>query len=489
MSEKATSKIIGVNFGWRFLERCGAQGVALIVQIVLARLLEPEDFGTIALVTVFTSILNVFVDSGLGNALIQKKDADDLDFSTVFYFNVGLCTILYLAMFMVSPLIAAFYNRPELTSIVRVLSLSLLISGVKNIQQAYVSRTMLFRRFFYATMGGTIGAACIGIVMAYRGFGVWALVAQQIFNASVDTLILWFTVKWHPRKQFSWLRLKSLVSFGWKLLASSLLNNVLGNIQQLVIGKMYTPTDLAQYNRGRQFPNVFIENINTSLDSVLFPVMSKVQDDINEVRNMTRRAIKVSCYIMSPFLFGLAFCAEPFVSLILGEKWLPSVPYMRIFCAIFVFYPVHTANLNAIKALGRSDLYLKLEVIKKVVGFATLLSTMWFGVIAMACGSLVVSVLNQIINSWPNKRLMNYSYLDQLKDVFPDLFLALFMGCCIYPVQWLGLSDFVTLLIQVLMGAVIYISGSKLLKLETFNYLWAMVKPMIFKVLKRCKLG
>ncbi|MBR3739242.1 MAG: lipopolysaccharide biosynthesis protein, partial [Clostridia bacterium] len=241
---------------WRFAERIGAQGVSFIVSIVLARILDPELYGTIALVTVFTAILNVFVDSGLGSALIQKKDADDLDFSSVFYFNVTACCALYLLIFLAAPLIAAFYKDSTMTPIVRVLSLMLVISGVKNILQAYVSRTMQFKRFFFATLGGTIGAAVIGIYMAYRGYGVWALVAQQIFNAAVDTLILWITVKWRPKKMFSWERLKGLLAYGWKLLVSALLDTVYNELRQLIIGKKYTSADLAFYNRGRQFPHL-----------------------------------------------------------------------------------------------------------------------------------------------------------------------------------------------------------------------------------------
>ena len=464
------------NFLWRLAERFGAQGVAFVVSIVLARLLAPEAYGTIALVTVFTQILNVFIDSGFGNALIQKKDADDLDFSTVFYFNIAICVLLYLGMFLVAPLIAKFYNDASLTPVVRVLSLTLIISGVKNVQQAYVSRTMQFKRFFFATLGGTIGAAVIGIAMAYFGFGVWALVAQQIFNATVDTLILWITVKWRPKWMFSWQRLKGLFSFGWKLLASSLLDTVYSDLRQLIIGKMYTKTDLAQYNRGKQLPDLLVNNIDTSINSVLLPAMSQVQDNPERVKNMTRRAMKTSTYVIAPVMMGLAFTAESIVHLILTDKWLPCVPFLRIFCITYMFYPVNTTNLNAIKAMGRSDLFLKLETIKKVIGLIVLLGTMWFGVMAMAYSLLFTSITSQIINSWPNKKLLDYSYPEQIRDILPGILLAVFMGCCVYPVKWIGFSDLLTLFIQVVMGACIFIGGSALLKLEGFRYLWEQLK-------------
>lgn len=473
------------NFFWRLAERFGAQGVALVVSIILARLLVPEVYGTIALVTVFTQILNVFVDSGFGNALIQKKDADDLDFSTVFYFNIAVCLLLYAGVFLAAPWIARFYNDLALTPVVRVLSLTLIISGVKNVQQAYVSRTMQFKRFFFATLGGTIGAAVIGIAMAYFGFGVWALVAQQIFNATVDTIILWITVKWRPKWMFSWQRLKGLFSFGWKLLASSLLDTVYSDLRQLIIGKLYTSSDLAQYNRGKQLPDLLVNNIDTSINSVLLPAMSQVQDDSARVKSMTRRAMKTSTYVIAPIMMGLAFTAEFVIRLLLTEKWMPCVPFLRIFCITYMFYPVHTANLNAIKAMGRSDLFLKLEIVKKVVGLIVLLSTMWFGVMAMAYSLLFTSITSQIINSWPNKKLLDYSYPEQIRDILPGILLAVLMGCCVYPIQWLGLPDVVTLLIQVPLGAAIYIGVSAVLRLDAYKYVMKEIQPYLKKISRK----
>lgn len=464
------------NFFWRFLERCGAQGVTFIVSIVLARLLDPTVYGTVALVTIFTTIMQVFVDSGMGNALIQKKDADDLDFSSVFYFNMAMCSVLYLIMFFAAPFIASFYRMPELTAIVRVLSLVVVISGVKNVQQAYVSRHLMFKRFFFSTLGGTIGAAVIGIAMAYLGFGVWALVAQMLFNAAVDTTILWITVKWRPKKMFSFQRLKSLFSYGWKLLASSLIDTVYNDLRQLIIGKKYSSGDLAYYNQGKKFPQLIVTNINTSIDSVLLPTMSKAQDDMAAVRSMTRRAIKTSTFLMMPAMIGLAVCAEPLVQLILTEKWLPCVLFLRIFCITYAFYPIHTANLNAIKAMGRSDLFLKLEIIKKTVGIIAILITMWISVQAMAYSFLVTTILNQIINSWPNKKLLNYSYLEQIKDMMPQILLSLGMGAAIYAVSFLHLSASLTLLIQIPLGVLVYWSGSKIFHVESYTYIIEMVK-------------
>lgn len=461
---------------WRFLERCGAQGVTFLVSVVLARLLDPSVYGTVALVTVFTAILQVFVDSGMGNALIQKKDANDLDFSSVFYFNLSVCLLLYICMFFAAPLIAAFYNMPDLTSVVRVLSLTLIISGVKNIQQAYVSRNLLFKKFFFATLGGTIGAAVIGIWMAWRGYGVWALVAQHLFNATLDTIILWVTVKWRPKRAFSLESLKGLFSYGWKLLVSALLDTGYNNLRSLIIGKLYTSADLAFFNRGKQFPNLIVTNINTSIDSVLLPTMSKEQDNRDRVRDMTRRAIKTSTFIMMPLMMGLAVCAVPLIRIVLTDKWLPAAFFLRVFCFTYAFYPIHTANLNAIKAMGRSDLFLKLEVIKKVVSIAALVSTMFISVEAMALALPVTSILGQIINSWPNRKLLDYSYRAQLLDMLPQIGLSVIMGGMIFLIQFLRLSDVATLLIQVPLGALIYIVGSKLLHIDSYEYVKGLIK-------------
>ena len=472
------------NFIWRFAERCGAQFVTFIVSIVLARLLAPEDYGTIALVTVFTTILQVFVDSGLGTALIQKKDADDLDFSSVFYFNFFVCIVLYIGMFLAAPIIAGFYGDCSLIPIIRVISLTIVISGVKGIQQSYVSRNMLFKRFFFATLGGTIFSAFLGIGLAYVGFGVWAIVAQQLSNTAIDTLILWITVKWRPKKMFSWNRLKGLLSFGWKLLVSSLLDTVYNNLRNLIIGKFYSSADLAYYNQGDKFPKIIVTNINSSIDSVLLPTLANEQEHIDRVKSMTRRAIKTSTFIMAPLMMGLAFCATSIVKIVLTDKWLPCVPYLQIFCVTYMFWPIHTANLNAINAMGRSDYFLKLEIAKKAVGLILLLSTMRFGVMVMAYSLLISSITSQIINSWPNKKLLGYGYFEQLRDILPSVLIALFMGGCVNLVKLLGFSDFSMILVQVPLGAFIYFGLSALFRLEAYAYLKSVFLSIVEKKFK-----
>ena len=471
----SSAKIVTTNFFWRFFERCGAQFVAFFVSIVLARLLDPAVYGEIALITVFTSLLGVFIDSGLGSALIQKKNADDLDFSSVFYFNVVMCLALYGVLFMAAPFIAAFYHISHLTPVIRILGLTLIVSGVRSIQQSYVSKNLIFKKFFFATVGATLGSAIVGVAMAYMGYGVWALVGQQLTSVILGTVILWVMVNWRPKLMFSFQRLKGLFSYGWKLLVSALLDVGYGQLRQLIIGRIYTAKDLAFYNQGHHFPNVIVANINASIDSVLLPAMSAEQDDKSRVRSMTRRAISISTYIMMPMMMGLAVCAEPLVRLVLTEKWLPCVPFLRIFCFSFAFWPVHTANLNAIKALGRSDLFLKLEIIKKAIGLAAVLITMKISVMAMAYSLLVTSVLSQIINSWPNKKLLGYDYLAQLKDMFPQIALSCIMGGCVYSIQFIRFNDVPTLALQIVVGFIVYTFLSKLFKIESFNYIFNTV--------------
>ena len=464
------------NLIWRFMERFGSQAVSFVVSIVLARLLEPELYGSVALVLVITSILQVFVDSGMATALIQKKDTDDLDFSSVFYFNLAFCLLLYTGLFLAAPLLSRAYGDSSLVPVIRVLGLTIVVSGVKNVQQAYVSKTMQFRRFFFATLGGTIFSAAVGISMAYLGYGIWALVMQQLLNAAVNTAILWLTVGWKPQRCFSLRRLKVLVAYGWKILVSALLDTAYLKLYQLVVGLKYTSEDLAFYNKGDQYPNLLVENINSSIDSVLLPVLSAEQDEREQVREMTRRAVKTSTYLMFPMMAGLAVCAEPFVRLLLTEKWLPSVPYMQVFCLMYAFYPLHTANLNAVKAMGRSDIFLKLEILKKLISTVLLVASVNLGVYAIALSQLLSCLMAAVINAWPNRRLLGYSFLSQLRDVLPALLLSGIMGGAVWCLSLTDLPDLPLLIVQVAAGAAIYAGLSAAFGVDSFRYLLGAIR-------------
>lgn len=474
-------KNISSNIMWRFMEKVSAKFVTFFVSIILARLLEPSAYGTVALITVFTTILEVFVDSGLGNALIQKKDADDLDFSSVFFFNIAMCTVLYLLMFFAAPLIAEFYDIPELVPIVRVQSITILISGVKNIQYAYVSREMIFRKFFFATLFGTIVSAIVGLAMAAAGFGVWALVAQPLVNYTIDTIVLWITVQWRPKLIFSWTRLKGLLSYGWKLLIAKLVNTTYMKMRDLLIGKIYSTSDLAFFNKGDTFPAVIVPNITASVDAVMFPAMAKEQDNKTRVRELVKKSIHTSSYLVIPMMTGLIACANPLIRVLLTEKWLPCVPFLYMFCVVYAFWPFSIANLNAIKALGHSEKVLKLEVIEKVFSIGLLIITLKMGVIWIGISYMVGELFSTILCAIPNRKLIGYGFIQQFIDLIPLLFASIVMGGIAYSIQFLELSDILTLVIQVIVGILVYLILSWLLKLQGFIYFYSIFKTKILK--------
>lgn len=472
----ATGRKISSNVMWKLLERGGAQGVSFVVSIILARLLDPSVYGTIALVMVFIVILQVFVDSGLGNALIQKKDADDLDFSSVFYCNIVFCLLLYAGIFIFAPTIANFYSNAELIPIIRVLGLIVIISGVKNIIHAYVSRTLQFKKFFWGTLTGTIGAAFVGIFMAVYGYGVWALVVQSLFNQIVGTIILWVTVDWRPKWCFSFRRLKSLFSYGWKLLVAKLIDTFYTELRTLIIGKSYSVSDLAYYNKGQNFPKLIISKIDIAVASVLFPVMSAEQDDKTRVKSILQRVVQINSFILCPMMMGLAVCAEPLIRLLLTDKWLFCVPYMRVFCFVYAFSVLNTANMNTYRSLGRSDIYLVIEIIRKTIGLIIIFVTMQFSVMMMALGEIIATVISMFINTAPNKKMLDYGIVEQLKDMLSTLILTCIMGVFTYLPTLTMIPDFPLLLIQIVIGVVSYCGMSLIFKPKAFVYFYNTIK-------------
>lgn len=465
---------------WKFLERIGTQGVQFVVAIVLARLLAPADFGLIALVTVFVAIANVFVQSGLNTALIQKKNADNLDFSTVFYASLAIAVLLYGVLFVCAPLIADFYNgQTKLIPVVRVLGLMLLLGAVSSVQEAYVARNMMFKKLFYRSVGAIIPSGIFGVTLAYLGFGIWALVGQQLMNSSLMCIIMLFTVKWRPQLLFSFARFKGLFSFGWKLLCSALLDTSYRNIRDLVIGKLFSPADLGFYNRGSQFPQIIITNINLSIQSVLLPSLSTVQDDKPRLKSLARRSIKTSAFLILPMMAGLAAVAKPLTLVLLGEKWLPAVPFIQICCFSYAFWPIHTTNLSAINAVGRSDVFLKLEIIKKSYGLAVLVLAIWLfrSPIGIAMSAAVTAPLGSFVNAYPNKKLLNYGFGEQMKDFLPSFALAVVMGVCVYMLSDLvNVAPILQLPLLVVVGLCFYVGIAKLLRFECLEYILNTIK-------------
>jgi len=470
--EISKSSIIS-NMLWKFSERTGAQVVSFIVSIVIARILLPAEYGLIAMVSVFITIANVFVSSGFGSALIQKKDVDNLDYSSIFYFSIGVSIVLYIIIFVSAPIIAKFYGYTVLTPVMRVLGLRLILAGINNVQQAYVARNMIFKRFFYSTLIGTVVSAVVGIFMAYKGFGIWALVAQFMVSSILDTFIIWFTVKWRPHLQFSIMRVKILFSFGWKLLLAGLLDTLNTESRTLIIGKMYSPSDLAYYSKGLQMPALIMANINASISAVMFPAVSKVQNDIERLKMLTRKSISVSSYFVFPLLMGLAVIAEPLVRVLLTDKWIMAVPYVRIFCFTHAIIIMQIAMQNAILARGRSDVFLKMDIITKVISIVLLICVINMGVMAIALSSLVTGTFNVIMKAFVSRRIFGYGIREHIADNVPILFAASIMGTAIYMINLLGFSSLITMSIQIPLGIIIYLLFSMIFKLEGYVFVLA----------------
>lgn len=476
MSEKITKGTVVSSLIWKFLERGGTQGIQFVLSIILARLVSPDHYGLIALVSIFIQISSVFVTSGFGTALVQQQDVDDTAFSSVFFLGLFVALCCYLLLFFTAPYIALFYNAESLTLILRVLSLSLFLGAINNVQGAFVSRTMQFKRFFFSSIGSIAGSGIIGIVLAYKGYGVWALVWQQLSSGVFSCLILWFTVKWRPKLLFSWKKVKGLFSFGWKLLCSALLDTFFRNVYGLIIGRIYNPAQLGIYNKGRNFPSIIATNLDGSIQGVMLPTLSSYNNSIADVRRIARRSISLSAYVLMPCMFGLAAIANPLIEVLLTEKWMGCVPFLQLACISYALYPIHTSNLTAINALGRSDIFLKLEIIKKVITVVNLVVTIPLGIYAMAIGQVITGFLSTFINAYPNKRLMGYSYLEQWKDLFPGFIVSILMGCIVFPFQFLPLPTMACLVVQILVGIVIYVGFSMLFKIESFSYLLSTIK-------------
>ncbi len=479
MSEKSTSKALA----WKLLERFGVQGVQFILQIILARLLDPEHYGALSIMIIFTNLATVFIESGFNTALIQKKDADERDFSSVLWVSLGVAGLLYAVLFFAAPLIASFYEIPEIVAPFRVLGLMLIPGAFNSVQLAVVSREMNFKKVFTSNLAGMIIAGAVGVAIAYLGGGLWALVAQSTINVVVTCIVMLFTVRWVPKFILDFKRVGILFSFGWKLLVSGILNTLYQDLRSLVIGKKYDSGTLGYYDRGKQFPQFFIGAINGAVQSVLLPAMSKKQDDRAQIKEFTRTSIVVSSYILFPMMAGLAVVATPMVSLLLTDKWLPCVPYLQVYCFILAFSPIHSCNLQAINAMGRSDIFLRLEIIKKSIGIISLVIAVFCfeTPLAIALTGAFTTIISSFINAFPNKKLINYSYLEQIKDLIPSFAVAGLMGVGVYLINYLDLSDVVKLIIQIPTGIVLYFGLSALLRIKGFVYLKTAIKTTLNK--------
>lgn len=478
MTENPTSlrgKVLSGLF-WKVLENGGVQIVQFVISLILARMLGPERYGTIALLLVFIAIANVFIQSGFQTALIQKRQVDDLDYSSVFYLGLGVALLLYAVIFAGAPAVAAFYHDPELKSMLRVLALMIFFGAVVSVQTAMVSRKMEFRKMCAASLLATCLSGIAGVIGAYRGLGTWALVVQQLGTQFLLMVFLWVLVGWKPMRAFSFSRVKALFSYGWKLLCSSLLDTVYNNLYTMVIGRIYQKDVVGYYNRGNQFPQLIVNNLAASIQAVMLPAFSASQEDKERMKAMVRRSIVTSAFVIFPMMAGLIAVAKPLISIILTEKWLPCVPFLQIMCVAYAMWPIHIANLQAINALGRSDIFLKLEIIKKALGLAVLAVSIPFGIYAMVWLKASTDFVGTIINAYPNKKLLNYSFLEQWRDVFPALILSVVMGAIVYSLQFFIHNNWILLTAQISGGVLIYGGLAWIFKIESFRYLLGVVK-------------
>ncbi len=472
------------NFLWKFAERLGSQLVTFTVSLVLAWFIDPDSYSVITIVTIIITLCNLFVTSGFGNSLVQKKDADNVDFSTVLWFSLAGAGSVYVLLFIAAPFCETFFSIPLLCPVIRIMGLRLFISAFNSVQEAYVARTMQFRRFFFSTLGGTVISGGVGILMAMSGFGVWSVVTQYLVMSAVSTLVLWFTVGWRPEAKFSFSRLKGLLSFGWKVLASGMLDEIYNNMRFFIVGKVCPGDRVSVYNNGQRIPNLIVDNVNSSLYSVLFPAFSRSQHDIEKVREMTRRSIRTCLYVMMPLMVGIAVCAEPIVMLILPESWHGCIPFIRISAIMYSVVPLQTANMQSVKAIGRSDVTLVLEIIKKALGFFALFLIVAMKdsisdvTMAIALVTMGASFLFALINTVPNKMYLGYRFRDQIADVLPVALICALMGGAAWAVGMLPIPTALSLILQVTVGVAVYLLLSVITKNDSFRFLLDFLKQL-----------
>ena len=466
---------------WKLLERFSSQLVSFVISIILARILMPSDYGIIAIILVFINIANVIIDGGFNTALIQKKDADETDFSTIFWFCLMMAAVMYLILFFCAPLISSFYKNDILTPVLRVLGLNIFLFSFNSIQRAYISRKMLFRKLFYVNGIAIILSGIIGIMMAYGGYGVWALVGQTLASSACCCILMLFFVRWYPTFVFSRERFVGLFDYGWKIFLTNFIIAIYGDIRSLVIGKLYKPASLAFFDRGKSLPSLIMTNVTVSIDTVLLPTLSEEQDNKQRVKQMMRRSVGVSYLFIAPLLVGFFFVAKELVLVLLTEKWLPAVPFIQIFCIAFFLMPIQNINLTGIKSLGYSDITLKLEIIKKVIEAIILVISFMINVYAVAWGIVVYNAICIVINLSPCKKLVDYGVLEQLRDVMPTLLAALVMGGVIYACSFLPINNTLLLILQVILGAAVYYVLCRTFKLDSFAYIMNYLKGNIKK--------
>ena len=454
--------------GWSFTDSILNQGITFLVGIVLARLLSPAEYGLLGILMIFIVISESIVNSGLSSALIRKQGATDMDFSTVFITNLILSFVMYGILFISAPIISIFFEQPQLTRLLRITGIIVIINALSLVPLAKLTKEVNFKSITICSFSAAIISGAIGISMAYLDYGIWALVGQQISKQLVYTLALWIANKWIPKLRFSNHSFKELWGFGWKLLVSGLIDAIWREIYKVVIGKFYSPATLGQYTQAHQYASIFSSNLSNIIQRVSYPVLSKIQDERERLKQAYRQVIKVTMLVTFVLMFGLAGCAKQFILVLIGEQWLPCVGYLQIICFSMALYPLHAINLNMLQVQGRSDLFLKLEIIKKCVAIIPLLLGIFIDIYWMLIGSVVTGWFSYYLNAYYSGPYLKYSVLEQIRDILPSLLLAFGMAIVVYIIGWLPLSPYIVLPMQIACGAIIVFSICELTKMEEY---------------------
>lgn len=454
---------------WSAVERFGTQGIQFVITIIIARILTPADYGLIGMLAIFIAVAQSFVDSGFGSALIQKQNATQEDFSTVFYFNIIVSTFFFFLLFFAAPLIAKFYNQPLLTPITRVMALNIVINSFGLIQNTILTKNINFKALTKVSLISIIISGAIGILLAYKGFGVWALVFQTIGGSIIRVISLWFFNKWRPALVFSWNSFRTLFSYGSKLLASGLLNTIFENIYKLVIGKQYSAIDLGFYTQAKRIQELPVMSSLSILQRVTFPVYATIQDETDRLKQAYRKTIKGIIYFNFPLMIGLAVLSPLLVKILLTDKWLPAVPYLQLLCLVGLILPSSAVNLNVLMVKGRTDIFFYLEVAKKVVIAIAIIITLKMGVLNMVIGQVIANYVCFLLNIYYSGRVINYSVQEQILDILPYLCISICMGfVMLMGVNILNFNALLVLLIVVISGIMSYYLISRLLRLEAY---------------------
>lgn len=461
---------------WSAIDRFSTQGIQFVFSILIARLLMPSDYGVIAMLGIFLAVSNTFVDSGFGAALVQKANRTETDFSTVFYFNIVVAIIFYALLWLASPYIASFYNIPMLKDVTRVVALTLIFSALGGIQSAQLSIAINFKTRAIISLISALSTGCLGLYLAYSGYGAWALVFQMVFSSLLNTILLWCFVRWMPSLVFSWQSFRQLFSFGSKLLASALLDTIYNNVYTLVIGKVYSSSSLGLYSRASGLAQYPSSNITGVLQSVTFPVLCSIQNDEERLADAYKRFIRMSAFVVFPLMIGLASVAEPFIRVVLTDKWEGAIYLLQIVCFSMMWYPIHAINLNILQVKGRSDYFLKLEIIKKIQGVCILCITVPISIVAMCYGSIASSLLSLVWNTYYTKRLIGYGFLSQIKDLLPIIIHSLLMGAIVLLVTHFIEVMWVKLFAGILAGGIYYILGAYIMHFDELKEVLAIIK-------------